>query len=148
MDRILWGLWNIHSMRRFMESSFESMGRSCQSLSSGASGSGARSAPGGGSSSGSSFGCCWILSSDRARESACSGSTEADADSWGSSSSRIYFWLTFLGSKPMGFEAGSRRAYCLRREDCQLSSLDCGSQTVVRKRNRSTDVIFLSWVRA
>jgi len=39
-----------------MESSLESMGRSCQSLSSVASGSGAKSVSGGGSSSGSSFG--------------------------------------------------------------------------------------------
>ena len=131
-----------------MESSLESMGRSCQSLSSGASGSGAGSTSGGASSSGSSFGCCWILSSDMARESVCSGSTETEADCWGSSGSRMYFWLTFLGSKPMGFEVGSRRAYCLRSEDCQLSTLEYGSQIVVRKRNGSTDVIFLSWVRA
>ena len=41
-----------------MESSLESMGRSFQSLSSGASESGAGSASGEPSSSGSSFGCC------------------------------------------------------------------------------------------
>ena len=105
-----------------MESSLESMGRSCQSLSSGT-----RSASGETTSSGSSVGCPWDFSSDRARESVCSGSTETEADSWGSSSSRMYFGLTLLGSKPKGFKVGSRRAYCLRREDCQLSSLECRS---------------------
>ena len=110
-----------------MESNLERTGRSCQSLSPEDSVSGARSVTCGKSSSGSSPGFRSIPSSDTARESACSGSRKIEADGLGSSGSRMYFGLTFLGSKPIGLEDGSRRVYCLRREDCQLSILESRS---------------------